>query len=431
MKYKLIELFCGPGGLGSAAIKSFVKTKTGEEYFIEPVWANDIDQDTCYTYFKNIHKKNPDITPAEDINKKVLCGDVRGVDFKKDVPDFHALAFGFPCNDFSIVGEQMGTKGNYGPLYTNGIRAINAKNPSWFLAENVGGLRNANEGQAFIKILCDMITAGKGYNLTVHLYKFEKYGVPQTRHRIIIVGIRKDVGKIFQVPKPTTIQPLSSKQAIETPKIPKKAKNQELTKQSSVVVERLKMLPPDKNAWFIDELLSLDATSAGMKTLVSFYKNHPEIIAKVSDVDFESNESIRKKLKSVRLSVKSARMSQIYRRLDPAKPAYTITGSGGGGTHVYHWSEDRALTNRERARLQTFDDNHEFIGSKESVRKQIGMAVPPKGAKIIFKAILNTMADIPYSAEPEGCNIGYFKTVQDVLDKLGSSVIEDVSREIK
>ena len=91
-------------------------------------------------------------------------------------------------------------------------------------------------------------------------------------------------------------------------------------------------------------------------------------------------------------------MSQIYKRLDPALPSYTITGSGGGGTHVYHWAEPRALTNRERARLQTFPDDYVFIGSKESVRKQIGMAVPCKGAKIIFEAILKTFAGIPYES---------------------------------
>lgn len=77
-------------------------------------------------------------------------------------------------------------------------------------------------------------------------------------------------------------------------------------------------------------------------------------------------------------------------------PSYTVTGSGGGGTHIYHWKEDRALTNRERARLQTFPDTYVFMGSKESVRKQIGMAVPCRGAKIIFEAVLKSFAGIPY-----------------------------------
>lgn len=85
------------------------------------------------------------------------------------------------------------------------------------------------------------------------------------------------------------------------------------------------------------------------------------------------------------------------KRLDPAKPAYTVTGSGGG-THIYHWREPCALTNRERARLQTIPDSYIFEGNKENVRKQIGMAVPCKGARIIFEAILKTFAGIPYES---------------------------------
>ncbi len=102
----------------------------------------------------------------------------------------------------------------------------------------------------------------------------------------------------------------------------------------------------------------------------------------------------------LRLNVKSAKLSQIYKRLHPDRPSYTITGSGGGGTHAYHWSENRALTNRERARLQTFPDNFEFLGPKERVRRQIGMAVPPEVARIIIEAILKTFAGIEYDSVP-------------------------------
>jgi DNA (cytosine-5)-methyltransferase 1 len=65
---------------------------------------------------------------------------------------------------------------------------------------------------------------------------------------------------------------------------------------------------------------------------------------------------------------------------------------------MYHWAEPRALTNRERARLQTFPDDFEFIGSKESVRRQIGMAVPVDGAQVILNAILKCFASVNYSS---------------------------------
>ena len=66
--------------------------------------------------------------------------------------------FGFPCNDFSIVGEHKGFDGEFGPLYSYGVRVLEknsnpADRPSWFLAENVGGITSSNEGKAFEKIL--------------------------------------------------------------------------------------------------------------------------------------------------------------------------------------------------------------------------------------------------------------------------------------
>jgi len=341
---RLAELFCGPGGL-ALGVKSARASNEHFEARVTPIWANDIDSDACKTYAKNIHPDNADA---------VICNPVEQIDFKK-VPNADALAFGFPCNDFSVVGEQKGFNGTYGPLYTYGVKFINIHDPKWFMAENVSGIQSANEGSAFRKILKDLEGAGKGYHLTTHLYKFEDYGVPQYRHRIVIIGIRKDLNLEFKVPAPTTpFKHLSAKDAIENPPIPSDAANNELTKQSKQVVERLKHIPPGENAW---------------------YDGIPE---------------------HLRLNVRGAKMSQIYKRLDPNRPAYTITGSGGGGTHTYHWHENRALTNRERARLQTFPDNYVFEGSKESVRRQLGMAVPPKGAQVIIEALLKTFLNIPY-----------------------------------
>lgn len=344
MIFKMGELFCGPGGIAYGATQAKV-----DGYSIEHAWANDYDENTCETYRANICPDNP---------KSVIHGDVRKLDLTTLGP-IDALAFGFPCNDFSVVGEQRGMDGVYGPLYSYGVQVLKLYRPKWFLAENVGGLRNANEGKAFSRILSDMRDAG--YKLTPHLYKFEEYGIPQARHRIIIVGIRDDINVTYHVPSPEVYAGIdnSCRTAIEVPPIPADAPNHEATKQSPIVVERLQHIKPGQNA-FTAEL--------------------PE---------------------ELRLHVSGAKISQIYKRLDPAKPAYTVTGSGGGGTHIYHWSEPRALTNRERARLQTFPDNYRFIGGRESVRKQIGMAVPCRGAQIIFEAILKSFAGIPYdSIEP-------------------------------
>ncbi|MEZ9357069.1 DNA cytosine methyltransferase [Vibrio breoganii] len=347
MKFKFAELFCGPGGLALGAMKA--SKQVGEVEF-QPLWANDIDQSTCKTYARNIHGGD---------SSKVYCMPVQDLKFD-ELEDFDGLSFGFPCNDFSLVGEKKGTDGKFGPLYSYGVKAIEAKNPKWFVAENVGGLQSANEGKAFKTILNALQNAGDfGYKLSVHLYKFEEYGVPQKRHRFIIVGLRNDLGLEFKVPQPTTPNPAdykTAKNALEDTPIPPDATHNELTRQSAQVVARLEKIPPGKNAW---------------------YEGLPE---------------------HLRLNVKGAKMSQIYRRLDPTQPSYTITGSGGGGTHGYHWDEPRALTNRERARIQTFPDSYFFEGSKETIRKQIGMAVPPDGVQHIFVALAKTFAGIDYDS---------------------------------
>lgn len=341
--FRLGELFCGPGGLALGAKMASIDNPN---YRIEHKWANDYDQSTCETYTRNICPNNPE---------SVICGDVRKLDIDS-LGEIDALAFGFPCNDFSVVGEQKGFNGKFGPLYTYGVKVLEKYQPKWFLAENVGGLKSANEGRAFKKIQEDLIAAG--YRIYPNLYKFEEYGVPQARHRMIIVGIRNDLPYEFKIPStaPYKDVDVSCKTAIENPPIPENAANNELTRQSATVIERLKHIKEGENAWTADL---------------------PE---------------------ELKLKVNGAKLSQIYKRLDSTKPAYTVTGSGGGGTHIYHYSEPRALTNRERARLQTFPDDYVFEGSKESVRKQIGMAVPAKGAQIIFEAILKTFADIPYES---------------------------------
>lgn len=346
--FELGELFCGPGGLAFGAMKADIGMP---EFSIGHKWANDYDSDTCETYRRNICPHSPN---------SVICGDVRELDIES-LPAINALAFGFPCNDFSIVGEQKGFSGTYGPLYSYGVKVLRHHRPQWFLAENVGGLRSANNGNAFQKILADL--KNSGYKIYPHLYKFEEYGVPQARHRVIIIGIRDNLPYEYGVPSPAIYAAVDNtcRAALENPPIPARAANSELTRQSPVVVERLKHIRPGENA---------------------FTAQLPP---------------------KLQLHVRGAKISQIYKRLDPLKPAYTVTGSGGGGTHIYHYSEPRALTNRERARLQTFPDTFEFFGSKESVRKQIGMAVPCQGARIIFEAILKTFAGVAYKTIP--CNV--------------------------
>jgi DNA (cytosine-5)-methyltransferase 1 len=156
--------------------------------------------------------------------------------------------------------------------------------------------------------------------------------VPQKLWRVIGVGIRRDLGLVFMPPAPTHAKPVTVSEALRG--VESVQANNELPRHFSKVVELLNSIPPGENCW---------------------YEGVPE---------------------HLRLNVPNVRMSLIYRRLHPDQPAYTVVGSGGGGTHSYHHEEPRALTNRERARLQSFPDGFVFVGSSQSVRRQIGMAIP-------------------------------------------------------
>lgn len=341
--FKLGELFCGPGGIACGALRA--KSKDGR-LSIEHTWANDYDSDTCETYRKNI---------CPDAPETVYCGDVRELNIES-LEKIDAFCYGFPCNSFSNVGKHQGFENEkFGQLYWYGIKVLKTHHPQWFVAENVSGIRSAGSGD-FEIILNDMREAG--YNLNVHLYKAEEYGIPQTRHRVIIVGIDKNIPIKYRVPDPSKYSKcdISAKTALSN--IPENSPNNEIRKLNDKVIKRLSYIKPGENVWQAEQRLG---------------KKFPE---------------------ELKIHTKT-KISQIYRKLDPEKPAYTVTASGGGGTFMYHWT-DRELTNRERARIQTFPDDYEFIGNYSSVRKQIGMAVPCKLSEIVITAVLNSFAKIEY-----------------------------------
>ncbi len=343
MLFKLGELFCGPGGLACGAMAS---TSMDGEYGVTHAWANDYDKDSCETYTRNICPDEPE---------SVYCGDVRKLDIKS-LPSIDAFCYGFPCNSFSNVGKHQGFENKkFGQLYWYGIEVLKYHKPQWFVAENVSGIRSAGSGD-FKTILADMRDAG--YKLNIHLYKAEQYGVPQTRHRVIIVGIRNDIDIEYKVPDPAMFAEWNISAGHALADIAVEAPNHEHRRLSEKVIRRLALIRPGENVWQAEERLG---------------------------EEFPDDLKIKTKTK----------ISQIYRKLDPDKPAYTVTAAGGGGTFMYHWT-DRELTNRERARIQTFPDDYEFVGNYSSVRKQIGMAVPCRLSEVVITAILNCFAGIEY-----------------------------------
>jgi DNA (cytosine-5)-methyltransferase 1 len=230
--------------------------------------------------------------------------------------------------------------------------------PPAFILENVKGLLSANAGEAWALIRSGLKAPGRAlgypsrdaarYDLSVDVVNFADLGAPQMRERLIVIGTRSDLQiPPVTIPRPFSGRRVTARQALEMPALPPIGElNHELHDDHRDVVARLKLIPPGGN-------------------YQSIAPGHP-------------------------LSVKGL-ISHVYRRLDPEKPAYTMVAGGGGGSMGYHYAEPRSLTNRERARLQTFPDDFIFEGSIREIRAQIGNAVPPVGASILVTAVTNAL----------------------------------------
>ncbi len=324
IKPKVISLFSGCGGLDLGFHL--------EGY--ETVWANDISIQAANT-FKNFFG---DVISTDDIEK---------IDPYKDkmIPECDLILGGFPCQDFSVIWKQPGLNGSRGNLYKSFLRFVDAKKPKAFIAENVKGILSSNNKMAIKQIIRDFENISPGYIIKVHLYNFADYGVPQFRERVLIVGVRIDTGFEFFHPKPTH-GPRGNKPYVTSGEA---LEGVEKVKYNN---EHLNISPKTK------ELLSLIPEGGNFTDIP---RNHP-------------------------LYVKGM-ISHVYRRIKRNEPSKTIIAAGGGGTWGYHYPEPRPLTNRERARLQSFPDDFIFYGSTSEVRRQIGNAVPPIGVRETAKAL--------------------------------------------
>ena len=299
MKLKVASLFSGAGGLDLGFKNS------GHQI----VWANDIDPDSAETYVQNI-------------GKEMICGSVDEVK-SDDLPSFDALIGGFPCQGFSRANIHRVEKDERNSLYVNVVRLLRDRQPKFFMLENVKGIMSLNGGNDFNEIR--LALEESGYVVQHKVLNAADFGVPQSRIRVIIVGIRRDlIGKYsYDFPNPT-----HSKTGDELPKW-------------VTIGEVLEKIPEPNERHDL--------------------KNHVCSNYKVVNRDFTG-----------------------HRRTDPGKPSPTILarGNGGGGVcAIPHPNNLRRLTVRESAIIQTFPLNFEFSGSLTSMYRQIGNAVPVKFAE--------------------------------------------------
>ena len=291
---RVVSLFSGAGGLDLGFVMA------GHQI----VWANDLYEDAVETYRKNI-------------GDHIVCKDISQIP-SEDIPTCDIVIGGFPCQGFSVANTKRHIGDERNELYKQLIRVIDAKKPKFFLAENVKGLTNLGKGEVFKMILQDFTDLG--YVVRYQILNAADYGVPQTRQRVIITGVRNDIDWEYVYPQPT-----HSKDGKDG-----------LPKWVSVS-EALENIPDPDCANDLP-----NHTYSKYKLNINGYIGH--------------------------------------RLLDPEKPAPTVTARGDskGGVVIHpHPNGKRRMSCRELAKVQSFPLNYEFCGNNSSVYRQIGNAVPP------------------------------------------------------
>ena len=189
--FSVVSLFSGCGGLDLGLEGGF--TSLGKKFAKQPfhvVWANDINAKACKTMELNFPKT------------EVVCDDITKVlEHKLAIPEADIVVGGFPCQDFSLAGKRQGLTVKRGQLYLSMAEVVKQVNPKIFLAENVKGLLNWENGLGIKTMVSDFEKLG--YHVEYKLHHTADFGVPQTRERVIIIGIRKDVGDKVIWPSPT------------------------------------------------------------------------------------------------------------------------------------------------------------------------------------------------------------------------------------
>lgn len=180
---KIISLFSGCGGLD----KGF------EDAGFNVVWANEFDKSIWETFAQNFPNTILDKRSVKDVLSSEMPNDAIGV------------IGGPPCQSWSEAGALRGLQDERGQVFFEFIRVLRDKKPLFFLAENVSGMLANRHSEAFQRILAHFNKAG--YKINWKLLNTKDYNVPQDRERVIFVGYRKDLGKVFEFPLPSNQSP--------------------------------------------------------------------------------------------------------------------------------------------------------------------------------------------------------------------------------
>lgn len=354
--FTTIDLFSGVGGFSEGFKKAGFKILSAVEY----------DPDIAHTYAKNHDDTKMIIDDIANVSSPELLASEKEVD---------VIIGGPPCQGFSMAGKRIRENGAFlndprNELFKEFHRVIVDLNPSVFVMENVAAILSMQNG----KVAEEILKTFKGYNVKVKVLKAADYGVPQLRQRALFIGNRLGIDSNTMFPE--------------------KTHGSDAKKPYVTVAESIFDLPYinageghfestyDKSP---SNLYQRERRRKSKKLYNHKASFHDERIIAMLKIIKEGHgrTSLPRDLQTK--SVHSGAFGRMARN----QPAYTITTRFDTPSvgRVTHPLLNRSLTPREAARLQSFDDNFVFYGSKSSIGMQIGNAVPPLLAYAIAKKI--------------------------------------------
>jgi DNA (cytosine-5)-methyltransferase 1 len=305
----------------------------------ETVYANEIDHQASATFSTNLGI-DVDTRSIEDVDVSLI-------------PDHDLLVGGFPCQPFSYAGLRKGLRDPRGTLFYGLMDILHVKKPGFFIFENVKGLLTHDKGKTFQNVSKAILDVG--YHFTYSVVNAADLGCAQRRERLFIVGMRNDIDDLFTFP--SFRLPLKSvRDAIDDLILRDDVPNNDPMKHTKRILERYKYIPQGGS---------------------------------MADVPPEHQQRKRGQVQIV----SGKQSTQSYHRLVETEPSPTVCAMFQA--HFIHYSEDRNLTAREAARLQTFPDDYVFMGKRTvmswdkelSQYQQIGNAVAPRVAYTIGRGL--------------------------------------------
>lgn len=336
-KFNFIDLFSGAGGL----MRGFMDAG------MTPVFSVEVWQPAIETHNLN-YPQVPIIT--KDIRK------IENTDLTKYIGKVDVIIGGPPCQGFSTIGKRL-VKDPRNELVFEFIRFVNVIKPKMFLMENVRGLLSSDGGKT--KMAIEEEFKSIGYSVISKVICAADYGVPQLRNRIFFLGIRNDLSAPLSFPQPTHTRDHYTTVG--------DAINDLIGKENTISNH-----VPMKHNKTVEARISCIKEGEGIPK-----EGLPDEVACGSRSDYKNN-----KIKN---------FSHVYRRLSRFRSATTMVP--GHNAFPLHPTENRSLTVREAARIQTFPDDVVFCGNRQNQCIQVGNAVPVLLAYHFAKHIKKILAE--------------------------------------